>query len=216
MSDKDAEKVTHTTVDALELEPNPALDRKIKWRRDVVLIPILGLMYLVMFLDRTNIANARIEGLEKGLNMPSNGYNVALTLFYIPFVLFEIPSNLILSLPFIKPRWYLGSMMALLGKCVSVIEMCLLIDIGIVATCQGLSQSYAGFLAIRFIMGIFEAALPAAAAYMISMYYTKSESAVRFAWFFNFALAGPMFSGLLAYALVKGLNGAGGYEGWRW
>jgi MFS family permease len=88
--------------------------------------------------------------------------------------------------------------------------------LGVVSMCQGLAQTYGGFLATRFIMGIFEAALPAAATYMISMYYTKKEAAVRFAWFFNFALAGPMFSGLLAYGLVKGLDGSGGYEGWRW
>src|SRR4051812_23793059 len=50
---------------------------------------------------------------------------------------------------------------------------------------------------------------------MLSIYYTKQEVALRFAWFFNFALAGPMFSGLLAYAIV-GPGGAGGYQGWRW
>jgi hypothetical protein len=66
-------------------------------------------------LDRTNIANARIAGLPAGLNLPSNGYNVALSIFYIPFVLAEVPSNLILSIPWIKPRWYLGAMMFILG-----------------------------------------------------------------------------------------------------
>lgn len=81
-------------------------------------------MYLIMFLDRTNIANARIEGLEKGLNMPSNGYNVALSVFYVPFVLFEVPSNLILSLPWVKPRWYLGTMVLLLGKCSEIRGRC--------------------------------------------------------------------------------------------
>lgn len=50
---------------------------------------------------------------------------------------------------------------------------------------------------------------------MISMYYTKKEASLRFAWFFNFALAGPLFSGLLAYA-IQNLEGTGGYAGWRW
>ena len=81
--------------------------------------------------------------------------------------------------------------------------------------CQGLTGSYGGLLTVRFLMGIFEAALPAGATYMISTYYTKCDAAVRFAWFFNFALAGPMFSGLLAYAIAN-LEGTGGYEGWRW
>lgn len=58
--------------------------------------------------------------------------------------------------------------------------------------CQGLTASYGGLLATRFIAGIFEATLPAAATYIMSTYYTKKEGAIRFAWFFNFALAGPL------------------------
>lgn len=56
----------------------PKLDRKISIKRDCLLIPVLGLMYLILFLDRSNMANANIEGLAKGLDMPSNGYNTAL------------------------------------------------------------------------------------------------------------------------------------------
>lgn len=81
--------------------------------------------------------------------------------------------------------------------------------------CQGLTHSYQGLLGIRFLMGIFEVSLPAGSTYMISMYYTKRESAPRFAWFFSFALAGPMFSGLLAYA-IENLDGKGGLAGWSW
>lgn len=81
--------------------------------------------------------------------------------------------------------------------------------------CQGLTKSYAGLLVVRFLMGTFEASLPAGATYLISVYYTKREAALRFAWFFNFALAGPLFSGLLAYA-IQNMDGTAGYQGWRW
>lgn len=78
--------------------------------------------------------------------MPSNGYNTCLWIFYVPFVLVEAPSNLIMSLPKVKPNWYLGVNMLVLG---------------VVSMCQGLTASYHGMLAIRFLMGIFEATLPA-------------------------------------------------------
>lgn len=94
---------------------NKDLERTIRWKRDLLLLPLLGVMHTIMFLDRTNIANARIEGLEKGLGMPSNGYNNCLWIFYIPFIIAEIPSNLCLALRKIKPRWFLGSQMFLLG-----------------------------------------------------------------------------------------------------
>jgi hypothetical protein len=61
-------------------------DRRLTNKIDLKVIPIMGLLYLVCFLDRTNIANAKLAGLEAGLNMPSNGFNTVLWIFYIPFV----------------------------------------------------------------------------------------------------------------------------------
>ena len=134
-------------------------------KMDLRLIPILGCTYTILFLDRTNskstfqirgastklttscvVANARIEGMEKSLQMPATGYNTALWIFYIPFVLVEVPSNIIMSLPRVRPNLFLGSNMLILG---------------VVASCQGLTASYAGLLVCRFLMGIFEATLPA-------------------------------------------------------
>ncbi|EEB96643.1 hypothetical protein MPER_04187, partial [Moniliophthora perniciosa FA553] len=174
------------------LSEEPKLDRAILWKRDLVLIPIMGILYMLLFLDRTNIANARSlgigkhNGLEMSLKVPPNGYNTALWIFYIPFVLAEVPANLTLNKNKFRPGIFLGAQMFLLG---------------VLGMCQGLTRSYGGLLAVRFLMGVFEASLPAGATYMISMYYTKREAAVRFAWFFNFALAGPLFSGLLAYGI---------------
>ncbi|KAI1846690.1 hypothetical protein JX265_009007 [Neoarthrinium moseri] len=201
-----AEKSDGSLRSAHVLEHDPALDRRLLWKRDLVLIPIMGVLYMLLFLDRTNIANARAlgigspTGLEGALGMPTNGYNIALVIFYIPFVLAEIPANLILNTNKVAPRYLLGGQMALLG---------------VLGMCQGLTKSYGGLLAVRFLMGTFEASLPAGATYMISMYYTKREAAIRFSWFFNFALAGPFFSGLLAFA-INNLEGVGGYQGWRW
>ncbi|KAF2122887.1 major facilitator superfamily domain-containing protein [Lophiotrema nucula] len=172
---------------------------------DFRLIPFLGCCYTILFLDRTNmliraVANARIEGLEKGLNMPANGYNTCLWIFYIPFVLIEIPSNMIMALPRVKPNVFLG---------------CNMIVLGIISMCQGLTHTYGGLLACRFLMGIFEATLPAGAAFLIGEYYTRKEAALRFACFFTFGVLGPCISGLLAYG-IRNMNGIRSKEGWRW
>ncbi|KAF1927734.1 MFS general substrate transporter [Didymella exigua CBS 183.55] len=169
-------------------------------KMDLRLIPILGFTYTILFLDRTNIANARIEGLEKGLNMPANGYNTALWIFFIPFILIEMPSNLVMGLPRVRPNIFLGINMLLLG---------------VVATCQGLTRSYGGLLALRFLMGIFEATLPAGAAFLINEYYTRAQVSIRFACFFCFGTLGPCISGLLAYGL-RNMHGISGLEGFRW
>lgn len=101
--------------DTYPILPTPHQDRILTNKIDLKLTPILGLLYLICFLDRTNIANARIAGLTTGLNMPPTGYNTALWIFYIPFVLAEVPSNMIMSLPSIKPNLWLGAQCFVLG-----------------------------------------------------------------------------------------------------
>lgn len=93
------------------------LARKTTLKIDIALLPILGLMYLLAFLDRTNIATAKLNGFEKDLGMPSNGYNTALWVFFLPFVVLEVPMNMILSTNKIKPSYWLGGIMFLLGMC---------------------------------------------------------------------------------------------------
>lgn len=81
--------------------------------------------------------------------------------------------------------------------------------------CQGLTHSYEGLLAIRFLMGIVETGLPAGAGLLIASYYRKKELSLRFALFFAFGQSGSCFSGLLAYALMD-LDGTAGLAGWSW
>jgi len=119
--DKDVLVKEGVAVDAssgeLEYIPTDAkTERMLTSKIDLKLIPILGLLYLICFLDRTNIANARLAGLERGLNMPSTGFNTALWVFYIPFVLAEVPLNMAMTLPWMKPNYFLGVQTFLLGK----------------------------------------------------------------------------------------------------
>lgn len=61
--------------------------------------------------------------------------------------------------------------------------------------CQGLTGSYAGLLAVRFLMGMFEASLPAGAGLLLVSYYRKKELSFRFALFLAFGISGACFSG---------------------
>lgn len=160
---------------------SPEKERKLTTKIDLQVIPIFGLLYLICFLDRTNIANARIAGLEAGLQMPTTGFNTCLWIFYIPFVLAEIPSNMFISLSWVRPKYFLGVQTLILG---------------VLAMCQGLTKTYSGLLAVRFLMGIVEAGLPAGAGLLIASYYRKKELSLRFAMFFAFGQSGSCFSGV--------------------
>lgn len=75
-----------------------AAEAKLMLKIDLHLLPSLCLMFLLAFLDKINIANAQVYGLSKDLNL--NGatqYNTALVVFYLPYIVLEIPSNLFLK-----------------------------------------------------------------------------------------------------------------------
>lgn len=69
-------------------------------------------------------------------------------------------------------------------------------ETGLLAMCQGPTQSYHGLLGVRFLMGIVETGLPAGAGLLIASYYRKKELSLRFALFFAFGEAGSCFSGV--------------------
>ncbi|KZL74853.1 major facilitator superfamily transporter [Colletotrichum incanum] len=169
--------------------------RKVDYR----LIPMLVVLYLMAYLDKTNIGNAKIEGLLDSLSMTGVEYNVAVSVFFIPFVLAEVPSNMVLHL-FKRPSLYIGGIVTCWG---------------IVMTCNGVVQSYGGLIAVRIFLGLFEAGFLPGAILIISKWYLPNETQTRIALLYTSAASGGGFSGLLAFGIAK-MDGVGGYEGWRW
>ena len=110
------EKAPVTSVSDSEVVLDHALKKRLILKIDLAVLPILFLLFLVSFVDRSNLANARIQGLEKSLHIPpkSNGYNIALFSFTIPYVLFEVPANIMLKK--IKPQWWLSGLMFSWGE----------------------------------------------------------------------------------------------------
>ncbi|CAG8319764.1 unnamed protein product [Penicillium salamii] len=92
-----------TAIDAISFTPEEekALLRKV----DLTLLPTIWIMYLLSYLDRTNIGNAKISGMEVDLNLTSNQYSIALVVFFVGYVVLEVPSKYELSS---GPRTILG------------------------------------------------------------------------------------------------------------
>ena len=84
-------------------------EKKLILKCDLRVLPILTLLFLLNFIDRINIGNARIQGLEKDLHMEGHDYNIALFIFFIPYILFEVPSNILLKK--IRPSTWLSFIM---------------------------------------------------------------------------------------------------------
>lgn len=177
---------------------DPQAVKKLLWKLDMRLVPMLGLLFLLAFIDRINIGNARIQGLEKDLNMTGTDYSIALFMFFIPYILLEVPSNMLLKN--VRPSIYLPSSM---------------IGWGIVTICQGVTASFGGLVACRVLIGVFEAGFYPGCVYLLSMFYRRYELQKRLNIFFSFSVIAGAFSGLFAYGVAH-MDGIGGYAGWRW
>ncbi|GAB7363367.1 hypothetical protein MBLNU230_g3647t1 [Neophaeotheca triangularis] len=173
-------------------------EKKLLRKVDLLVIPLLWFFFMLSFLDRTNIGNAKIQGLEDELGMSGNDYNIALFIFFPPYILFEVPSNVLIKR--MRPSTWLSLIMVLWG---------------IATVAQGLVTNRAGLIGCRFMLGMFEAGFFPGCTYLISMWYKRYELQWRFNLFFSGAILAGSFSGLLAFALAK-MDGIGGYSGWRW
>ena len=199
-------------------EIDPEAEKKLLRKLDLRVVPVLWFLYMLAFLDRTNIGtlrmetcckmhhrsnapppgNAAIQGMTKDLNMKGNDYNVALFIFFVPYILFEVPSNIIIKR--VSPSTWLSGIMFCWG----------VVTIG-----QGLVKTNGGLQAMRFLLGFFESGFFPGCTYLISMYYKRYELQWRFNIFFTGSILAGAFSGLLAYA-ISHMDGIQGYAGWRW
>lgn len=75
---------------------------------DARLIPFLCLIYLMSFLDRTNIGNAKIAGLQKDLKMTNGQWNASLAIFFVSYSVFEPLSNVLLKR--FRPKIFIPTM----------------------------------------------------------------------------------------------------------
>jgi MFS family permease len=118
---------------------------------DLWLVPWLSLLYLLSFLDRTNIGNAKTAKLEKGIGMVGRDYNNALTIFFISYAGAEPVTNILLKR--YSPRVFFTS---------------IIIAWGTIMTVMGCVENQAGLLACRWFLGLTEAGLFPGVNYYLS------------------------------------------------
>jgi len=132
------------------------------------------------------------------LGMTDTQFNICLTLFYISFAFFEVPSNILLKR--LKPHIWFPAIM-----------LCW----GIVMTFTGFVANYQGLLAARFMLGFCEAGLFPGVQFYLSSWYKRREFGLRSAVFFSANALSGAFGGLLGVAIGK-MDGVGGKPGWCW
>ncbi|KAJ4019366.1 hypothetical protein NW766_003082 [Fusarium irregulare] len=188
---------TVNNVENAQYYIDPKAEAKLRRKIDWMIVPTVCLLYLFCFIDRANIGNARLAGLEDDLGMTGSDYNLVLSVFYISYIIFEIPANLLCK--YMGPGWFIP-----------------LTSLGF-----GLSSIFTAFVhnvpqicGVRFVLGIFEAGMLPGIAYYMSRWYRRSELTFRLSLYIVMAPLAGAFGGLLASAILK-LPNFGRFHSWE-
>ncbi|SPO02601.1 uncharacterized protein DNG_05274 [Cephalotrichum gorgonifer] len=204
------EPATRDTTDYdLELMRNRGLltyeeEKKLLRRVDWHLMLLCALIFLVKNVDANNAANARI--MNKGtprniltqLRMTSDEYNFVSTVYFIPFIVFEIPSNLVMKrmLP-------------------SRFQARIMVTWGIALASHAAVTSKSGLYVARFFLGLCEAGMFPGVILQMTYWYRADEMTMRMLIFYSFEFFANVVSAVLAFGFDH-LSGRCGLSGWQW
>ncbi|GKT62384.1 LOW QUALITY PROTEIN: major facilitator superfamily transporter [Colletotrichum tofieldiae] len=213
---KEAQRVN--AIEALGIPDWQAKEKKIVRTLDMTLLPQLWILYMFNYLNRTNIAQARLdEDFEATLQLGNTDYSTAVALLTVGYMLAQLPSNMLITR--VRPGLYLPT--------------CAILWSGVSAATAAVT-SPGQLFAVQFVLGIIEAPLfpgPSShilsrperalrpsekAVYLMSCWYTRRELALRTALLYSGLVLAQAFSGLIAAGVFSGMSGAAGVAGWQW
>ncbi|OHW89660.1 MFS transporter [Colletotrichum incanum] len=176
---------------------DPAAEARLVRKQDLRVLPMVFLMYFFTFLDRTNLGNAKVAGIEADLGLGTYGFNIGACLYYGIYFFADIPASLSVK--------KFGFIMLPIS-CIAF---------GIVTLCTAFIKNEASFFAIRLLLGLTESFQFPGLSYVVSRFYRRSEVTTRVS-FFMLGAAGlaSAFGGLLASGLLS-LGSIGTVSSWR-
>ncbi|KAE8447827.1 hypothetical protein EG329_010056 [Mollisiaceae sp. DMI_Dod_QoI] len=165
-----------------------AAEAKFVAKMDYRVVPILFLLYMMSYLDRSNIGNAKIAGMSKDLHLSANGndYSWLLTIFYIAYIVSE---PLIFMWRIFPSHIWVAVMV---------------FGWGLFASLQSTTTSWSGIMALRFLLGVVEAGVGPGLPFYLSFFYQRRELGLRLGYVLSAAPVATCFAGALAYGITSG------------
>ncbi|KAM0743112.1 hypothetical protein ACQRIT_003289 [Beauveria bassiana] len=188
------ETLRHLSSDEMD-KLNLRVRKIIDWR----MMPCVSVMFLMNYLDRINVSNARLAGLQKDLNMSDTMWNTGISTFYVGYLVGQLPGNMLLART--NPRYFLPAVM-FMWSCGTI--------------CMPAMTNGAGFAICRFFIGLTEAPFFPALTLITSSWYTKEESPLRMAIWHAGNTISNIISGFLAAGILEHMDNTAGLRSWQW
>jgi MFS family permease len=161
------------------------------------LVPLMGLIYFMSYLDRTNVALAKAR-LAVDLGISAAGYGLGAGIFFLGYALLEVPSNL--AAHRFGPRRWIAR---------------IAVTWGILSAAMMFVQGEWSFYTIRVLLGIAEAGLFPALMYMVTLWFAPKDRSVVVGWIYVAPALALLIGNPVGGALMQ-MDGVAGLHGWQW
>ncbi|QRV93560.1 major facilitator superfamily transporter [Ceratobasidium sp. AG-Ba] len=199
-SEHSVKPVADDAINHWSPEERARQEKKLVRKLDARLMPMMIVIFIMNYIDRTAVTAARLKGLEKDLRLTDIEYQTVLAILYVSYCTLQVPSNMILN-KVSRPSIYIGTCVVLWG---------------LVSALTGVTHNFAGIAACRVFIGVPEAAFYPGAIYVLSRWYTRKELAFRSALLYFGLLVSNAFGSLMAAGILGGMQGKRGIAAWRW
>ena len=162
------------------------------------LVPLLMLLYFVNYLDRVNIAFAGPNGMNEELGLSATLFGLAAGVFFIGYLLLEVPSNLMLH-RFGARRWIAR----------------ILVTWGIVATAMAFTPNATVLIVLRFLLGVAEAGFFPGIILYLTYWFPAAQRARMTAWFMTAIPISTALGAVVSTLIIRYADGLFGLSGWR-
>ncbi|KJZ73918.1 hypothetical protein HIM_06586 [Hirsutella minnesotensis 3608] len=198
---QNVESIEHAAASSHQLSPErrAVVEKSMKRKLDAR-CALFVVIYILNYLDRNNIAAARLKGLQDDLKLDNTQYATCLSILYVGYILMQVPSNMFIN-RIQRPSLYISVAMLLWG---------------LISTLSGVAHNFTGMVVIRFFLGFVEAAFLPGALLLLSKWYTRRELTTRNAILFCGNLISNAFSALVGAGVLSNMQGVLGQAAWRW
>ncbi|KAL4753104.1 hypothetical protein BDW72DRAFT_191466 [Aspergillus terricola var. indicus] len=161
-----------------------ATSTHLRWKLDLRLLPLLCITYALQSIDKTTLSYAAVFGLEDDLHLKGPEYSWLGALFYLGYLVWEIPTNVMLQkLPI---TYFMAGTVIIWGG---------------ILMCHGASTNFAGQAAARTFLGAFEASINPGIMLLFSMYYSRREQPLRMGIWIGSAGLGYVIAGIASFGI---------------
>ncbi|KAJ6010238.1 hypothetical protein N7499_004358 [Penicillium canescens] len=200
---ENVEHIASTKQEGLAAQMDPArraaVEKRLKLKLDAR-CSLFIFIYIMNYLDRNNMAAARLKGLQDDLQLSNTEYSTCLSILYVGYIIMQVPSNMFIN-RISRPSLYIACAMLLWG---------------LISTLSGNAKTFGHMVAIRFLLGFIEAAFLPGALLILSKWYTRRELTSRNALLFCGNLISNAFSALVGAGVLSNMQGVLGHAAWRW